>query len=145
MIKRLIAVLLAGMLLLGIVPVLAEEETTEEPAEVTATPEPLPPYPDRNYEELVVGNPTPMDGKFFTGMWGNSTTDIDVRTLVNSYYLTTWAYDTGIFHANPVVVSGAIVVVNDDDGSRRYVFRLADDLFLKLFVTHTCLLICRLP
>ena len=129
MIKRLIAVLLAGMLLMSIVPVLAEEEATEEPAEVTATPEPLPPYPDRNYEELVVGNPTPMDGKFFTGMWGNSTTDIDVRTLVNSYYLTTWAYDTGIFHANPVVVSGAVVVVNDDDGSRRYVFRLMDDLF----------------
>ena len=137
--KRLIAVLLAGIMLLGIFPAVAEEELTEDP-EVTETaepaesdePEPTPtevPYPDRNYEELVVGNPTPMDGKFFTGMWGNSTTDIDVRTLVNSYYLTTWSYDTGIFHANPVTVAGAVVVENDVDGSRRYVFQIADDLY----------------
>lgn len=135
--KRLIAVLLAGIMLLGLFPALAEEEIMDEPeatgTEVPAeTGEPTPtemPYPDRNYEELVVGNPTPMDGKFFTGMWGNSTTDIDVRTLVNSYYLTTWAYDTGIFHANPVTVSGAVVIVNDDDGTRRYVFQIADDLY----------------
>lgn len=129
--KRLIALLLAGMMLLGLLPALAEEEIMEEP-EATETAEPTPteiPYPDRNYEELVVGNPTPMDGKFFTGRWGNSTTDIDVRTLVNAYYLTTWNYDTGIFHANPVVVSGAVVVVNDDDGSRRYVLEIQDDLY----------------
>ena len=129
--KRLIALLLAGIILLGLFPALAEEEFPEEP-EATETAEPTPtevPYPDRNYEELVVGNPTPMDGKFFTGMWGNSTTDIDVRTLVNSYYLTTWAYDTGIFHANPVVVDGAIVVVDDNDNTRSYVFQLHDDLY----------------
>ena len=142
--KRLIAALLAGILLMGVFPVLAEDdlmedddfeatETAETPApDELETPEPTPtemPYPDRNYEELVVGNPTPMDGKFFTGMWGNSTTDIDVRTLVNSYYLTTWAYDTGIFHANPVTVSGAVVVVNDEEGTRRYVFQIHDDLY----------------
>ena len=129
--KRLIALLLAGIMLLGLLPALAEEEMAEEP-ENTETAEPTPteiPYPDRNYEELVVGNPTPMDGKFFTGRWGNSTTDIDVRTLVNSYYLTTWAYDTGIFTANPIVVSGAVVIVNDNDGSRRYVLELQDDLY----------------
>ena len=28
---------------------------------------------------LVVGNPTPMRGEFFTDMWGNATSDIDVR------------------------------------------------------------------
>ena len=135
--RRLIALLLAGILLLGVFPAAAEEETGDGPetagaAETAETAEPAAteiPYPDRNYEELVVGNPTPMDGKFFTGMWGNSTTDIDVRTLVNSYYLTTWSYDTGIFHANPVVVSGAVVVVNETDGTRRYVFRIADDLY----------------
>ena len=129
--KRLIALLLAGIMLLGLLPALAEEEMAEEP-ENTETAEPTPteiPYPDRNYEELVVGNPTPMDGKFFTGRWGNSTTDIDVRTLVNSYYLTTWAYDTGIFTANPIVVSGAVVIVNDNDGSRRYVLEIQDDLY----------------
>ena len=135
--KRLIALLLAGIMLLGLFPAVAEDEITEdteaaETVQSAETGEPAAieiPYPDRNYEELVVGNPTPMDGKFFTGMWGNSTTDIDVRTLVNSYYLTTWAYDTGIFHANPVVVNGAVVIVDDNDGGREYIFKLEDDLY----------------
>ena len=93
-IKRLAALLLAAILFTGFVPALAEENSEEE--EFAEIGEPVPeqeeeaeepagnPYPNRNYEELVVGNPTPMDGKFFTGMWGNATTDIDVRTLVNS-------------------------------------------------------------
>ena len=118
--KRLIAILLAGILLLGAFPAFAEE-TSEN-----GITEPL--YPDRDYEELVVGNPTPMDGKFFTGMWGNSTTDIDVRTLVNSYYLTIWGYDTGYFRANPVTVAGA-VVVEDGSAYRKYRFQIADDLY----------------
>ena len=81
--KRIIAMLAAGILLYSGFSAYAE---TSEHA-----------YPDRNYEELSVGNPTPMDGKFFTGMWGNATSDIDVRTLVHAYYLTVWGYDTGFF------------------------------------------------
>ena len=120
--KRLIAILLAGILLLGVFPALAEEEETG-----TGTDNGNP-YPDRNYEELVVGNPTPMDGKFFTGMWGNSTTDIDVRTLVNSYYLTVWGYDTGCFRPNPVTVAG-YGITEDGSGYRIYRMEIADDLF----------------
>lgn len=86
------------------------------------------PYPDRNYEELVVGNPTPMDGKFFTGMWGNATSDIDVRSLVHGYYLTMWGYDTGIFVHTPNVVSG-MVIGEDPEGNRTYTMALCDDLF----------------
>ncbi len=131
--KRLIAALLACILTACAIPALASDPAEETPADempaAEETPQPVNYYPDRNYEELVVGNPTPMDGKFFTGMWGNSTTDIDVRTLVNSYYLTTWAYDTGIFHANPVVVDGAIVLENEITGKRKYAIRIADDLF----------------
>ena len=119
--KRLMAVLLAGILLLGCVCAHAEEETPR-------VEEPILSFPDRDYEELVVGNPTPMDGKFFTGMWGNSTTDIDVRTLVNSYYLTVWGYDTGFFRANPVTVA-AMSVVEDAKKYRKYRFQIADDLF----------------
>ena len=119
--KRLMAVLLAGILLLGCVCARAEEETPR-------VEEPILSFPDRDYEELVVGNPTPMDGKFFTGMWGNSTTDIDVRTLVNSYYLTVWGYDTGFFRANPVTVA-AMSVVEDAKKYRKYRFQIADDLF----------------
>ena len=132
--KRLIALLLAGMMLFLAFSALAEEtngeiaeEATEEPtAEPTQTPVP---HPDRNYEELVVGNPTPMDGKFFTGMWGNATSDIDVRTLVHGYYLTIWGYDTGIFIPNPVTVNGDLVVEDSNEGERTYTFYLFDDLY----------------
>ena len=119
--KRLIAIIAAGILLLGMLTAFAEDrpEVTEGPVLS---------YPDRNYEELVVGNPTPMDGKFFTGMWGNATTDIDVRTLVHSYYLTIWGYDTGFFRANPVTVAG-LSVTEDAKQYRKYRFQLADDLF----------------
>ena len=108
-------------MLLGMLTAFAEDrpEVTEGPVLS---------YPDRNYEELVVGNPTPMDGKFFTGMWGNATTDIDVRTLVHSYYLTIWGYDTGFFRANPVTVAG-LSVTEDAKQYRKYRFQLADDLF----------------
>ena len=119
--KRLIAIIAAGILLLGMLTAFAEDRP-----EVTEGP--ILSYPDRNYEELVVGNPTPMDGKFFTGMWGNATTDIDVRTLVHSYYLTIWGYDTGFFRANPVTVAG-LSVTEDAKQYRKYRFQLADDLF----------------
>ena len=85
-------------------------------------------YPDRDYGELVVGNPTRMDGKFFTGMWGNATTDIDVRTLVHAYYLVEWGYDSGFLRANPVVAS-AQGVFEDSKGVRIYRFQLCDDLY----------------
>lgn len=134
-IKRLAALLLAAIMFLGVVPALAEDNPDEEFAEIG---EPAPeeeaeqpagnPYPNRNYEELVVGNPTPMDGKFFTGMWGNSTTDIDVRTLVNSYYLTVWGYDTGFFRENPIVVA-SIGVMETPGDARIYRFELNDDLY----------------
>ena len=142
--KRLIAFLLAGIMLWGLIPALAEDALTEtaEPAAETETetgtegeaePEEtdlaaLNPYPNRNYDELVVGNPTPMDGKFFTGLWGNATTDIDVRTLVNSYYLTIWAYHTGFFRENPVTVA-SFGVMEDGGDARMYRFELQDDLY----------------
>lgn len=112
--KRVLAVLAAGVMLLSALSAFAE------------TPEQL--YPDRDYGELVVGNPTPMDGKFFTGMWGNATTDIDVRTLVHAYYLTIWGYDTGFMRASPVVAS-AQGVFEDQQGTRIYRFEIADDLY----------------
>ena len=132
--KRLIIILLAISLLLPLYTAFAqEEEATPEPdvsaGETGPEETEQPGLPERNYEELSVGNPTPMDGKFFTGMWGNATSDIDVRTLVNSYYLTTWAYDTGIFKENPVTVRGQIVLEDEANGDRTYLFLLYDDLF----------------
>ena len=109
-----IAMLAAGILLLSGISASAEAPALT--------------YPDRDYEELNVGNPTRMDGKFFTGMWGNATTDIDVRTLVHAYYLVEWGYDSGFLRANPVVAS-AQGVFEDSKGIRIYRFQLCDDLY----------------
>ena len=149
--KRLLAVLLALSLLLTTAGVWAEE-TEKEPSldaeetldmadtdaefedgesgdEEDEEEEEEIPWIEYDYDELRVGNPTPMDGKFFTGMWGNATTDIDVRTLVNSYYLTVWGYDTGIFRENRQVVSGLAISEIEENGDREYYFALCDDLY----------------
>ena len=118
--KRLISLLLCLTLLLGGNCVFAEE--AETPPEENQAEE-------YSHEELRVGNPTPMDGKFFTGLWGNATTDIDVRSIVNSYYLTVWGYDTGIFRENKAVVSSLNIAEDTKNGDRTYVVTLYRDLF----------------
>ena len=111
--KKRIALLLAGFLLLsGIAAAEGPAGPDLEPEEETdlaSWENWVNPYPDRNYEELTVGNPTPMDGKFFTGMWGNATSDIDVRSLVHGYYLTTWGSEEGLFRKSNHVVSGMMI------------------------------------
>ena len=118
--KRLISLLLAAALLLGCTA--ATGETAGELADVPV------PEAGKDYSELVVANPTPMDGKFFTGCWGNATTDIDVRSIVHSYYLTVWGPDTGLFSKNNTVVSG-LLMMDDEEGNRTYTFALYDDLY----------------
>ena len=113
--KRLISLLLA-VLLLGCTA--ASGELADVPV----------PDADKDYDELIVANPTPMDGKFFTGCWGNATTDIDVRSILHSYYLTVWGQDTGIFRKNNAVVSG-LTMVDNEEGDRTYTFVLYDDLY----------------
>lgn len=117
--KRLISMLLA-VLLLG--SAAAAGETAGELADVPV------PETGKDYNELVIANPTPMGGKFFTGCWGNSTTDIDVRSIVHSYYLTVWGPDTGLFSKNDTVVSG-LVMTDNEEGDRTYTFVLYDDLY----------------
>ena len=106
-----------SILLVLVLTLMQAASLAEVPAEETPVAEELVSY---DYTELVVGNPTQMDGKFFTCMWGNATSDIDVRTLVNSYYLTVWAYETGIFRANRQTVS-KLTVLEDQEGNRDYV------------------------
>ncbi len=79
-------------------------------------------------EELIVGNPTPMEGNFFTQMWGNNTSDMDVRELLNAYNLVYWKQEEGIFAVNPDVVSGTMVL-DDGEGNKTYVITLYRDLF----------------
>lgn len=85
----------------------------------------LTPY---DYHRLTVGNPTPMDGKFFTDMFGNATSDIDVRLLLNDYSLATWDNDLSIFRLNYSVVSGG-VFTNSSEGNRNYLLVLYNDLY----------------
>ena len=79
------------------------------------------------YDHLTVGNTTPMRGEFFTSMWGNSTSDIDVRTLLHGYNLIYWDGEQGMFSANPTVVAD-VSVFETNQGDHEYVFRLQPDL-----------------
>ncbi len=78
-------------------------------------------------EQLVVGNPTPMEGNFFTDMWGTNTSDMDVRELLNAYNLVYWNQEEGVFAVNPDVVSGTMVM-DDGEGNKTYVLTLYRDL-----------------
>ena len=111
--KRISALLLAILLLLTQGLALAEE--TEEAGE------------PRVFEQLVVGNPTRMQGYFFTELWGNSTTDIDVRLLLHGYNLVTWDGNRGMFAVDRNVVQEASVL-DYENGDRSYILTLFDDL-----------------
>ena len=60
-----------------------------------------------------------MDGKFFTDMFGNATSDIDVRMLLNDYSLVTWDSEITQFRLNHSVVSGGVFTDNAA-GNRNY-------------------------
>ena len=80
------------------------------------------------YDHLVVGNTTAFSGHFSTQLWGNNTTDLDVKELLFGYNLIQWEQEEGLFNVDPSVVTG-IVVYDDAEGNRTYSMMLADDLY----------------
>lgn len=106
--KKLLSALIAAVMVLSPVCVQAEDSAAV-------------------YDELTVGNTTPMKGDFFTDMWGNATSDIDVRMLIHSYPLVEWDGEQGMFTVNPVVVSGFAVSENRNK-DRSYRISIYDDL-----------------
>ncbi len=114
-------ILAAACLAMGMLsqPLFAEEQ--ESAAEAFEAPV-------YDYDELTVGNTTAFDGNFFTEMWGNVSSDIDVRSLIHGYDLIRWDTVEGLFEIDPSVVSGTAVTENKA-GDRIYTFRLYDDLF----------------
>lgn len=44
-------------------------------------------------DALVVASTTGMSGEFMSGMWGNNTTDIDIRILLHDYPTVVWGLD----------------------------------------------------
>ena len=55
-------------------------------------------------DHVVVGNPTPMRGEFFTELWGDATSDIDVRQLLHGYDLIMWDEAEARWTVDPTVV-----------------------------------------
>ena len=109
--KRLISLLLAMLLCCA-------AAVAEETAEDSAAPV---------LDQLKVGNTTAMRGEFFTSLWGNATSDIDVRDLLHGYNLIMWDQENGMFREDPSVVKG-IVVTQNEDGDRSFTLLLYDDL-----------------
>ena len=81
-------------------------------------------YPD----ELRVGHPTITKGDFFTEMFGNDTSDIDVRALIHGYNLVNWDQNQGVYVLDESVVRN-VMVVDDELGNRTYFLGLYDDLY----------------
>lgn len=76
---------------------------------------------------LHVGNPTRLTGDFFTDLWGNATSDLDVRRLLHSYSLISREAQTGAYIFNPTVVNGKYVQA-DAEGNHYYRISLYPDL-----------------
>ncbi len=81
-----------------------------------------------DYNELTVAVSTPFSGNFFTRMWGNLTSDLDVQLLVHAYNLVKWDNDQGTFLTEPSVVTG-MAVTDSEEGDRTYTLAIYDDMY----------------
>ncbi len=123
--KKAICLLMSLLLLLSLAAGSAEEAglpEAEENTEAAETGEPV------GFDHLYVGNPTPMRGEFFTGMWGNATSDSDVRDLLHGYNLVVWDGNEAMFTADTSVVTDVTATANEA-GDHSYVITLANDLY----------------
>ncbi len=77
-------------------------------------------------ENLTVAVTTPLTGNFFTSMWGNGSSDLDIRSLIHGYNLVEWNPAAGVFEHNRTVVSD-IRAVRVPEG-QRYTISLYSDL-----------------
>ena len=127
--KKLLACLLALMLMLVPFATYAETVTGEAPTEEAQIEEPAEELPPLNYDydELVVGTTMPTQGNFFTSMWGNGSSDIDVRQLIHGYNLVQWDTEVGGFALDPTVVNGVAATL-DAEGNHVYNVSLNEDL-----------------
>ncbi len=76
--------------------------------------------------KVVVGSLTRTSGAFFTDMWGNNTSDMDVRALIHGLNTVSWTLDTQ-YGVDPTVVEEVAATV-DGDGNKTYTFTLQDGL-----------------
>ena len=119
--KKLLAYLLIFVMALTAVTA-GLAETAEEPAAEEA------PQVTYDYEELTVAVTTPLTGNFFTNMWGNGTSDMDVRAMIHGYNLIEWDTEDGMFVPDESVISG-VNVQGEDNGDITFIIALYEDLF----------------
>ena len=116
--KKISAMLLAVILLMSAIVYTAAEETEEAAV-----------MPEYDLEQLDVAVITPMTGKFFTSLWGNNTSDTDVRALIHGYALTIWDVQQGMFRPDETVVNAIVGVEDGANGDHTYTIVLNDDLY----------------
>ena len=76
---------------------------------------------------LNVGNPTAMLGRFFTTMWGGTTSDLDAQELLLAYSPVRYDMELSHYRFDESVLEDA-VSLNDNDGNRTYILCFYDDL-----------------
>ena len=135
--KKLLACLLTIILALGACTTAWAEAEAAEPAETVEAaetvepaeaPEPEIPELTYNYDEATVAATTPLTGQFFTSMWGNGSSDLEVRYMIHGYNLVVWNTETGVFETDPSVISG-IDVRQEANGDMTFLITLYDDLY----------------
>ena len=118
--KKLLGFLLAFLLLIpSAAPVRAEGKLPDEVVW------------NRWYQDerarLTVETVTPMEGRFFTDLWGGTASDLDVRTLLHAASPVRWDAELERLVFDRSVLEDAAVLTNSD-GSRTYLMVLAEDL-----------------
>jgi ABC-type transport system substrate-binding protein len=102
--KKIVAVLLAFVLLTGLVSAHAAEQG--------------------KYDRLTVGITTPFTGNFLDDTLGSNLPDQDVRSLIHGYNLVKWNADEGKYEINQPNVTGGAASEEYD----MYTFSISDNL-----------------
>ena len=136
MMKKMIAWVLTVLMMVSAGAVALSEEEVEVPAGLVqqmgfsaaeAVTKGISPDDIVFYDSLTVGNTTAMHGDFFSELWGNATSDVDVRALLHGCNLIRWDGENGMFTVDPSVVAG-ITVTENAAGDRTFTFALKDNL-----------------
>ena len=110
--KRIIALLLALLLAASVTAASANTGIT---------------WTEEARARLRIGNPTALQGRFFTSMWGGTTSDMDVQDLLHAYSPVRYDIELTRFRFDHSVIQDA-VAMDDAEGNRTYILVFYDDL-----------------
>lgn len=119
MIKRILALILSLMMVLCAFPIVAMADGEAVIQHTLAG--------QYDYDLLAVGCTTAFNGNFFSSLFGNNGSDIDVRELIHAYSPVEWVNESGTYMPNKTVVSN-MSMADDDNGNRTYRIYLCRDL-----------------